>query len=303
MWSKPCFAEVMRSVPRALSFPAAAIVAVALVACTGETEGTPDSSGAAATLATDHAYADVDATKPFTASDRRVLEQGLDKIARVAKTASSPFRKRLATETLARIEAGDVLLGSISTSHGIDRWNMCKDFKLPICQGTAPADDDTTWLGDDALGRKLERELLGYQWGNRLYFTLTRSSDIDLLAATIVHEVDHVLNRSECDYYSDLPDHVMDGNKAFVQEYRAYVAECYFVKDDSANVETCTDYASKKLESYEFVHDLSKLLPNHSNDPKVLTKAFVDATATSAPFGRLIPDAAVWPKSFGRCPR
>jgi hypothetical protein len=170
-------------------------------------------------------------------------------------------------------------------------------------QGAAPAEDDRTWAGDDALNRKLQTSLDGYQWGNRLYFTIKRTTEVDELASTLVHEVNHVLNRSECSYYSDVPEHVMDGNKAFVEEYRAYLVECYFVKDQSANEDACTAFATKALEPYGFEHDLRAIVPEgEPPETRTLTRYIVRSEHGPAAFGRIVPDAASWPPAFGTCP-
>jgi hypothetical protein len=263
----------------------------ALLAC-GDPEATTDDDEVSS-----RRFSLVDPENPFTPEQTRTMQRALDKLARVAKTAVTERRRQLAAETLARIEAGDVLLGSVKGSRGIDRFHMCKDFKLPVCQVPAPAPDDREWIGDEALGRKLENELDGYQWGNRLYFTVKRSTDPDALAATLVHEVNHVAHRSECNYYVDIDEHVVDGTRAFIEEFRAYLSECYFVKDTSANLDTCTAYASKALEAYEFEHDLRNVVP--AGEPRELTNAIVENGATA--LGHLVPARAQWPAAFGLC--
>lgn len=289
----------------ALATTAAVTVTVG-AGCAPEADGSAapsDDDSAALELSHPFAYANPDL--PYTATQVRVLEAALDRLATVAKDSQSPLRRKLAAETLARIEAGDVLLGSVGSARGIDRYHMCKDFKLPACQGPAPAADDRTWLGDEALGKKLENELDGYQWGNRIYFTITRSTDPNDLAKTLAHEVNHVLNRSECDYYANLAEHEMDGNRAFLQEFRSYLAECYYVKDTSADEDTCTAYASQKLEMYKFEHDLAKIVPaGKAAKESTITRLVVTAKADGdAPLGRLLPEPSVWPHSFGACPK
>jgi hypothetical protein len=179
-----------------------AFAAGALVACADPEVETADDDEV-----TSRSFSLIDPENPFTPEQTRTMQNALDKLARIAKTSVSERRRQLAAETLARIEAGDVLLGSVKGSRGIDRFHMCKDFKLPVCQGVPiPAPDDREWIGDEALGRKLENELHGYQWGNRLYFTIKRATDPDDLAVTLVHEVNHVAHRSECSYYVDIDE-------------------------------------------------------------------------------------------------
>lgn len=281
-------------------------IAVTQTACSGaDAETSQDGTQAASDRTYAFTYANPD--QPYTTIDANVLQKALAKIERVSRGADTTLRRDLAKLTLERIEAGDVLLGSVGSARGIDRFHMCKDLKMSACEGVeAPSADDRTWLGDEALGRKLENGLDGYQWGNRIYFTIKRNTNPDALAKTLVHEVNHVLNRSECSYYANLAAHEMDGNKAFVEEYRAYVSECYFVKDTSANVDTCTAYATPILDQiYGFEHDLRVIVPRGKRaENKSVTELVVATAEGSEPvLGRLLPEKAHWPRSFGACPR
>lgn len=83
------------------------------------------------------------------------------------------------------------------------------------------------------------RDMVGYMWGNRLYFQLGLTTGE--LAATLVHEVNHVLNRSDENYYLPIDGAVSEAERkqilnelrtdhgaAFREEYRAfYVEEVY----------------------------------------------------------------------------
>lgn len=79
-------------------------------------------------------------------------------------------------------------------------------------------------------------DLAGYMWGNRVYVVLGGTSDA--LAATLMHEVNHVLNRSDENYYLPLDRQVaeperseilnalrVDAGRGFVEEYRAFYLE------------------------------------------------------------------------------
>ena len=68
--------------------------------------------------------------------------------------------------------------------------------------------------------RTLTAELDGYMWSNRIY--VSRGQTAKALASTLVHETNHVINRSEVGYYDDLP------SSAFLHEYRAFHAEAMF---------------------------------------------------------------------------
>jgi hypothetical protein len=67
------------------------------------------------------------------------------------------------------------------------------------------------------VAARLAGEIDGYMWSNRIY--VSRGLDRRRLAATLVHEVNHVINRSEVGYFDDLP------TSAFLHEYRAFHAE------------------------------------------------------------------------------
>jgi hypothetical protein len=247
-------------------------------------------------------YVDANAEVPLRAPAREKIQQALAKLDRVARRGETPLRRALAAETLARVEAGDVLLGSMAGARGIDRWHMCKDYALPACKGAPPSPDDRTWRGDDEVERTLDRELAGYMWGNRLYFTLHTSTDPIELAATLVHEINHVSNRSECSYYRNIDTHEVEPDLAFVEEYRAFLSECYFTHDTTASPEVCSAAAFPSTTSYGFAADLGRVLPGGSKDPVLLARLIAGSEdGGDARFGHLVPRKPTWPASFGAC--
>ncbi|MBS2016323.1 MAG: hypothetical protein JST00_25795 [Deltaproteobacteria bacterium] len=281
-------------------WPVVVASAFLLVACAG---GDETSEGGSEDEIAKRArrYVDVSAEAPMTGVPRDKILRALARIERVSREATDPMRRALAAETLARIEGGDVLLGSIEASRGIDRWHMCKDEKERACEGAMPSPDDRTWRGDAALARKLESDLAGYQWGNRIYFTLSSATDVNELAATLVHEVDHVAHRSECSYYRVIDDHVVEPDLAYVEEFRAFLAECFF-GEDAPTLAKCSAYAAGRVSDYGFDAKLSRVLPNRSDDPAKLAELIVAAEPDGAArFGRLVPRKRDWPASFGTC--
>jgi hypothetical protein len=107
-----------------------------------------------------------------------------------------------------------------------------------------PSDyEDLTPRSD--LTAAISEELAGYRWSNRIY--VSRGQEPVRLAATLIHEVNHVINRSEVGYYDDLP------TSAFLHEYRAFYAEAQFDRDEYAGVDL-VDYV---IETYEL--DRSKI--------------------------------------------
>jgi hypothetical protein len=242
---------------------------------------------------TTYDYQEVNPDAPLDDAARASLQEALAELAQDALEGETERLRELAGGTLERITSGDVLLGSIAGSRGIDRWHMCKDFALSACPGTWPDDDD--WLGDQDVATTIETELDGYQWGNRLYFAFGAEMGTQELASTLVHEVNHVLNRSECHYYTDMEEHLVDDSPAFVEEYRAFTAECVYT-GHADNAAGCHGFALEWVTGYEFNEDLTTVLPDGSNDPMLLAELIM-----AEQLGFLIPLAERWPGGFGAC--
>jgi hypothetical protein len=102
-------------------------------------------------------------------------------------------------------------------------------------------------------------------WSNRIY--VSRGQITKRLAATLIHEVNHVINRSEVGYYDDLP------TSAFVHEYRAFYVESLFDPKEYAGIDL-VDYV---IENYDL--DRAKIAP---------------ATLRTPLTPLLLPDAAAW---------
>lgn len=115
------------------------------------------------------------------------------------------------------------------------------------------------------IAKQLTDELDGYMWSNRIY--VSRGQTAKRLAATLIHEVNHVINRSEVGYYDNLP------TSAFVHEYRAFYVESQFDPKEYAGV----DLVTYVIDNYE------------------LDRSKIPAATLHAPLTPLlIPDAAAW---------
>lgn len=278
-----------------------ALLAVSALACGDDvipevSPPTPDLKGDRD--AADHTYHTVDG-EPLLADAHLSLDSALAELARVAVEGSSGRQRRLAAETLARIEAGMVLIGDIARARGMDLWHMCKDLDgHAACAGDPPADDD--WSGDDTLREALADSLDGYMWGDRLYFRFDEALDPSALAATLVHEVNHVLNRSECSYYEDYFAHEVDPTLAFLEEYRAFVVECVFRRGANGTASRCDGWANAQLEErdYGFVPDLSLLIAEDEDGTRTIAESLFDDDGR---FGWLAPVIEVWPSDFAEC--
>lgn len=114
-------------------------------------------------------------------------------------------------------------------------------------------------------GKKLTENLDGYMWSNRIY--VARNLPVKRLAATFIHEVNHVVNRSEVGYYENLP------TSGFLHEYRSFALEAQFDPEEWAGVDL-VDYV---ITNYEL--DRDKIDPGALKEPLVPV---------------LMPDKAAW---------
>jgi hypothetical protein len=135
---------------------------------------------------------------------------------------------------------------------------------------------------DSPIAAKLAEELDGYMWSNRIY--VANGQPARRLAATLIHEVNHVINRSEVGYYEDLP------TSGLIHELRAFHVESVFDPATWKGV----DLVEHVIENYEL--DRTKI------DPAVLENPLQPM---------LLPDAAAWdardvetdePDNDARCP-
>lgn len=263
-----------------------------LVGCTPK----PSASSSHHTEGTSHVFSETNPDAPLSASAREQLQRALATLAVAADRANTERTRELAHQTLARITDGDVLIGSIEGARGIDRWHMCKDFELEACDG--PPTEDPDWLGDEELANALTDGLDGYMWGNRLYFASASTIETEMLAATLVHEVNHVANRSECSYYADILSHEVDDTRAYIEEFRAFVAECFYLEDDTATIDSCAQLAAQHVGEYGFSPDIGSVLASGHADPVELTQLMIE----SHEFGELLPMASLWQGNFDTCP-
>jgi hypothetical protein len=237
--------------------------------------------------------------EPFPAADHAQITAALDELARVAVEGTSGRQRRLAETTLARIEAGDVVLGLIPRARGVDLWHMCKDMgDRPECAGESPPTPD--WAGSGPLLALITLSLDGYQWGNRLYFAFNEETTPSVLSITLVHEVNHALNRSECSYYRDLVSHEVDPALSFVEEYRAFIAECVHRRGSGATVARCDAWANRELvdRGYDIPEDFSLVLDAGESDTSIIARSLF---ADDGRFGWLAAEASRWPLSFSSC--
>ena len=294
---------VSRTTLATLATLTAAALAAAAPACTDDptaadpTNGADDLKGDRAGSLT---FVELDPDLPLPAASRTKIFAALEVLHRLSIDGTSTRQRRLAGETLARIQAGDVLIGAIAAAHGDDLWHMCKDMEgqAACASDTPPA--DPAWSGDETLRAALADELAGYQWGNRLYFDFSAALEPTALATTLVHETTHALNRSECSYYADYFTHEVDDTLAWLEEYRAFVAECVIERGKNATASRCDAAAQRDLDEreYGFSPDLSRLLDDPAQGSIAVARSLF---ADDGAFGFFLPLADVWPDDFQPC--
>lgn len=144
------------------------------------------------------------------------LQLWLKRPLELLKNASHP----LGPMTYQSLCQGKAEVGTLADILEQDYLHILNDFKIY---------KTNTWLrgkhfqalskGDSKTLHELERHIDGYMWDNRLYISAKETPQ--LMAQTLVHEVNHVLNRSELHYYDSHAS-------AFREEVRAFKAEEMF---------------------------------------------------------------------------
>jgi hypothetical protein len=186
----------------------------------------------------------------FTEIDRTHTNQTFRTYIHHALDELAASDKQVARYTLQSIAAGHVRIDELSDLTCADFLHVIKD--LPDL-GLKPSDHASLKRRGNEATAAISAELDGYMWSNRIY--VARGMDAHHVAATLIHEVNHVLNRSEVGYYDDLP------SSAFLHEYRAFYVERTFDPDTYAGIDL-VDYV---IENYEL--DRSKIHPEILADP------------------------------------
>lgn len=168
---------------------------------------------------------------------------------------------------IARLTARSIRTGRVKIDELVDL--TCWDFERVRAEvpalGLTPADYARLQSANSTVARALTAELDGYMWSNRIY--VSRGQPTRRLAATLVHEVNHVINRSEVGYWDDLP------SSAFLHEYRAFHAEAMF-----------------DPEAYDGVDLVDHVIELYELDRDAMSADVLDAPLTP----RLLPDDAAW---------
>lgn len=169
------------------------------------------------------------------------LERGMEHMFLEVNPArtSSAFRRRVGAAlevlkdsgtkigalTYEAIVTGQVLVDEIDDLSRGDYQHIRREY---LKDGVTLPKDGHKQLGDhrSRVWRAITTTIDGYMWDNRVYIAPRLGAKE--LAATLVHEVNHVLNQSERHYRTP--------QAIFIEEYRAFYAEALFAghKPDAA---------------------------------------------------------------------
>lgn len=243
----------------------AVTLAAALIAACGSDVGT---GGFDSENCTNLAFDEVDATNSSDAF-RTEIEAAL------AVLCNSDVDADLGFETYKSIATGRVQIDTLEDLTDLDYSTVLVFYGL--APGTPRKDALPSILAD----------LAGYMWGNRIYVVLGATTES--LAATLVHEVNHVLNRSDENYYLPLDREVSDAERlqilndlqvddgtAFVEEYRAFYLEEVF---SGADLDVGMQQSMQQLK--QDIADLYGFSVDVAQFPDF-------------PDGLLVPDDATW---------
>jgi hypothetical protein len=154
----------------------------------------------------EHGFLEVNATRT-TAKFRRYVAAAVDELrnsnAKVAKVA------------LDAIESGRVRVDTLDDLTRDDYARVRRDY---MKDGTVLPEKFDPDDHKSRAWRAITQDLNGYMWDDRIYITWGQSPK--QLASTLVHEVNHVLNKSEEHYRGD--------KAALREEYRAFYVEALF---------------------------------------------------------------------------
>ena len=167
---------------------------------------------------------------------------------------------------IARLTARSIREGRVQIDEIVDL--TCWDFSRLLDDlggiDLQPSDWNQLRDGGEVAG-VVSAEIDGFMWSNRIY--VARGLSKKRLAATLVHEVNHVINHSEQGYYDDLP------TSAFLHEYRAFHAERMVDPESYRGI----DLVAHVIDLYELAGDK-------------IPEAIREEPLTP----RLLPDAVAW---------
>lgn len=210
---------------------------------------------------------DLKAVCSFQFIDNELPPQALkSKINRTLKELQTS-KTEIAQYTYESICAGRAQIGTLADVTYLDFLQILSDFKRYGTESflTAAHYQNLKKKNSKSL-IELKRHLDGYMWEKRIY--LSDNNDSKTLAATLIHEVNHVLNRSELNYYQS-------DDLAFMEEYRAFYVEKLFREENMDDEKALKALQLRVKNDYNLDVDINKF-------PLI-------------PTGLLYPTASNWP--------
>ncbi|MDZ4676343.1 MAG: hypothetical protein SGI74_02445 [Oligoflexia bacterium] len=178
-------------------------------------------------------------------------------------------RTTIGTETYNSIVSGKVRVDEFSDFTFEDYKHFLIEFSELVSTNKLTLEDYSTLQNPNSTALKIiENTIQGFAYGNRIYINVRDHTPL-LLASTLVHEVNHVLNQSEKVYYRG-------PRQAFREEYRAYYVEALFMEQDLWDPRFCR---MLKIKVLGLVNDTDELNPDEFPDK---------------PDGKLIPSLINW---------
>lgn len=240
------------------------------------------------------AFHEVDPSQPVPKVFADKLRLAMDLLQTTAIQPQTELQGKIAGATLDRIKDGSVQLDTLTGALPQDLYHMCRDLHMDSC--TAPLSEPWTFGADAALRRRILANYAGYMWGNRIYLTIRDASEISEVASTLVHEVVHVLHRSECNYYRDQKQQVVDDRKGFVEEYRSFIAECVFQLGKAATPQSCHKFAEGQVTTgYKFKIKITDIVGGRREH------ALAELIFNQSDGHKIVAERSRWPRSFAEC--
>jgi hypothetical protein len=141
--------------------------------------------------------------------------------------------------TFEAIATGKVEIDELTDLSREDFHHVRKEF---LREGLKLDPDDWYRIGtkNSRAHRAITQSMDGYMWDNRVY--VAKGLSPRALAATLVHEVNHILNRSEENYRGDAA--------IFREEYRAFYSEALFREEPVDDPAFCRRLKAHVIELY-----------------------------------------------------
>lgn len=160
---------------------------------------------------------------------------------------------KIAADTYKYILSGKAKIDLIVDLTYSDYLQVLSDFEREGQEINFTAQDYERLSIDPDLAKEFQALMDGYMWEDRIYVSSNlKSYD---LAVTLVHEVNHVINKSHEVYYKS-------DYHAFLEEYRAFYVEGLFTGKAPKTKEAFQELKKYVAELYAFPQDLVEKLPN-----------------------------------------